>query len=295
VDRVIAEVARSQHGVVARAQLLAAGISRHQIALRLRNGRLHEMHRSVYLVGHAVRPQHAAEMAALLACGRHAVLSHRSAAAVWEVLPYPARAPAWVTVPLVWSARRHGIRLYRAELEARDIRRRHGMPLTSPPRTILDLAPLLDGDELERVVAEAHYRRLASETELRRQLERNPHKRGVVSLRRVLGQRGGPRRTRSSGERALLRLLREHGIDGFETNARIDGYEVDFLWRDRNLVVEVDGYDAHSGRAAFERDRLKAATLRANGTSVMPITGRQIRSDPAGVIGRILRALAVSS
>jgi very-short-patch-repair endonuclease len=100
------------------------------------------------------------------------------------------------------------------------------------------------------------------------------------------------RSERPSG--ALLRLLRERGIDGFETNAKIHGYEVDFLWRDCNLAVEVDGYDAHSGRAAFEHDRLKAATLRANGTGVMPITGRQIRSDAEGVIDRILRSIQLS-
>jgi very-short-patch-repair endonuclease len=184
----------------------------------------------------------------------------------------------WVTVAPERNARRPGIEIHRAHLNPRDLRRRHGLPLTSPSRTILDLAAVIDGDELERVVAEAHYRRLASEAELRQQLERNPHRRGVVSLRTVHGRPGGPRRTRSEGERALLPLLRERGIGGFETNAKVHGYEVDFLWREHNLVVEVDGYDAHSGRAAFEHDRLKAATLRANGTGVMPITGRQNQS-----------------
>jgi very-short-patch-repair endonuclease len=289
-DRVIATLAARQHGVVARRQLLDAGVTGEQVRLRHDRGGLHEIHRGVYLVGHEVPPRYAPETAALLACGPRAVLSHRSAGALWQLFPCPAAAPVWVTVPLERSATRPRIQVYRASLAGRDIRRRHRMPLTSPPRTILDLAAVIDGDELERLVAEAHYRRLASEAELRQQLERNPHKRGAVSLRTVLGQPGGPRRTRSQGERALLRLLREHGIDGFETNAKIHGYEVDFLWRDCNLAVEVDGYDAHSGRAAFEHDRLKAATLRANGTGVMPITGRQIRSDAEGVIDRILRA-----
>lgn len=89
----------------------------------------------------------------------------------------------------------------------------------------------------------------------------------------------------------MLRLLRERGIDGFETNEEILGYEVDFLWRDLGFVVEVDGWDGHSGRVAFERDRLKWARLEAAGVGVMPITGRQARDDPDGVIERLLAAL----
>ncbi len=166
------------------------------------------------------------------------------------------------------------------------------MLVTSPPRTILDLASELDVDHLEKLLAEANYRGLASEAELRDQLDRNPHKRGVAALRSVLDIPGGPRRTRSSGEIAFLRLLREHGIEGFEVNGTIEGYEVDFLWRDKKFVVEVDGYEGHSGRTAFERDRLKVATLRANGISVIPVTGRQIRLDEDGVVRRLLAALA---
>ncbi len=90
----------------------------------------------------------------------------------------------------------------------------------------------------------------------------------------------------------MLRLLRDRGITGFECNARICGYEVDLLWRSRNFAVEIDGYDAHSGRAAFERDRLKFARLNAHGVQVMPVTGRQIGRDPDGVLRRLLAALA---
>jgi very-short-patch-repair endonuclease len=147
------------------------------------------------------------------------------------------------------------------------------MALTSPPRTILDCAALIrDPYELERIVAEASYRRRA--------------------VRAVLDLPGGPRRTRSPGERTLLRLLRERGIEGYETNAVVAGFEVDFLWRAERLAIEVDGFDAHSGRVAFERDRLKVAKLKAAGVSTMPVTGRQVRRDPDGVVGRLLAALA---
>ena len=290
----ISDLATRQHGVVGRRQLLAAGITRHQIAWRLRNGRLHEFHRGVYLVGHEVPLRYGPETAALLACGPHAVLSHRSAARIWELLRYPATAAVWVTVPAERDIRRPNIEIRRARLDRRDIRRRRGLTLTSPPRTILDLAAELDLEDLERLVAEANYRRLASGRELGEQLERNPGKRGNARLHRILDLPGGPRRTRSLAERTMLRLLRKAGIAGYETNARIHGYEVDLLWRDLNFVVEIDGYDGHSGRVAFERDRLKIATLKAKGVDVMPVTPRQVEEDLEGVLRRLLRALELA-
>jgi len=290
-DRVISILAGRQHGVVARFQLLAARISAEQIKRRLASGRLVEFHRGVYLAG-AVAPAHAHEMAALLAYRLEASLSHRSAAAIWKLLPYPASAPAWVTISPERSATRPRIKACRARLKPRDVRHRERMRVTSPPRTICDCAALItDPYELERLVAEASYRGLASEAELSEQLERNPGRRGNCAVRAVLDLPGGARRTRSPGERALLRLLRERGVEGYETNAEVAGFEVDFLWRDMSLAIEVDGWDAHSGKVAFERDRLKVAKLKAAGVSVMPVTGRQVRRDPDGVVERLTRAL----
>lgn len=259
--------------------------------MRLQSRRLHEIHRGVYLVGHTVPPPLATEHAALLACGEWAILSHRSAANLWSLLSYPATGPVWITVPPERSAGRPRIKICRARLLPRDMRERHGLRLTSPPRTILDLSLLLDEDELEHVVAEAQFRRLASDAELRAQLQGNEGKRGAAKLRRVLDLPGGPKRTRSKGERAMLRELRKARVTGFETNARIHGYEVDFLWRELGVVVELDGWDGHSGRVAFERDRLKIARLVAHGLTVIPVTGRQLRNDPGGVMNRLERAL----
>ncbi|MFL5870052.1 MAG: DUF559 domain-containing protein [Solirubrobacterales bacterium] len=228
-------------------------------------------------------------MAALLACGPEAVLSHATAAHLWHLLP-SVPIPVHITIPPQRIAKRNRIAVHRAPLHRRDVRHRHGLALTSPPRTILDLAAIYD--DLENLVAEAHYRRLASENELRLQLEQNPHKPGVPRLKAILDLPGGPQRARSPAERDLIGRLRQAGITGFEANARIHGYEVDLLFRDHNLVVEVDGYDGHSGRIAFERDRLKRATLTAHGIAVMPVTGRQIRDDPEGVLARLLAALA---
>jgi very-short-patch-repair endonuclease len=239
------------------------------IATRLADGRLHELHRGVYLVGHTAPPPHAHEMAALLACGKGAVLSHRSAAHLWSLFSYPAAPPVCVTLPPERYVKRPRIETHRATIDRRDIRARHGLTLTSPPRTILDLAATLDAAHLESVVAEA----------------------GTSSLIEILDLTGGPRRTRSPAERLMLRLVRRAQITGYETNGRIHGYEVDFLWRELSFAVEIDGYDAHSGRVAFERDRLKLATLEARGLVVMPVTGRRLRVDEEGVLGRLIGGL----
>ena len=287
----ISRLAGRQHGVVARWQLVAAGVSRHQIALRLAAGRLHELHRGIYLAGHEIPTRYAHETAAVLACAGTGTISHESSTVLWELTPYPAPTPVQITVPPAKRVDRLKLSIHRADLDRRDVRRRHGLSLTSPPRAILEVAAFLKPNALESVVAEAHYRRLASDAELRDQIERNLGKRGVRRLRDVLDLPGGPRRTRSPAEAELLVHLRRAGVAGYETNARIHGYEVDFLWRDAGLVVEVDGYDAHSGRVAFERDRLKAAALTAHGLVVTRVTGRQIRRDADGVLARILRAL----
>jgi very-short-patch-repair endonuclease len=290
-DRLILEIAGRQHGAVARWQLLRAGITPEAITTRLRDGRLRRIHQGVYLVG-AIAAPHAHDSAALLAYGPRAVLSHRTAASIWDLLPYPASAPVWITIPPERSANRPRIKAVRADVPQGDIRVREDLLVTSPPRTILDLAAHLPAADLEQLVAEAHFRRLARERELCDQLDRNPGKRGAPVLRAVLSLPGGPQRTRSRGERRVLRLLRQHGITGFEANARIHGFEVDFLWRNAHVVLELDGYDGHSGRAAFERDRLKWGKLTAAGVRVLPVTGRQVRDDPDGIVQRLLLTLA---
>lgn len=183
-DRTISELAGRQHGVVARRQLIQAGLSATMIGRRLQQGRLHQVRRGVYLVGHAVPPHYALEMAALLACAPGAILSHRSAAALWGLLPYPPPADVCVTVPPWQSAGRPGLAIHRVTIDRRDVRHRQRMPLTSPPRTLLDLAavnergtrqPAVESarlSDLERIVAKAQYRGLASEAELHDQLQR---------------------------------------------------------------------------------------------------------------------------
>ena len=290
-DAVIRALAVKQNGVVYRAQLLAAGLTHAQIRRRMADGRLVQLHRGVYLVG-AVPAEWAYPQAALFACGPDSALFAFSALGIWNLRSYPPKAHPWVLVPPDRRVERPRIVVHRGALAPQDVRHRHGLRVTSPPRTIIDVASYVDDRyELESIVAEAHFRGLARERELRERLERNAGRRGVARLGAILDMEGGPQRTRSQGERAMLRLLRSRGIAGFQANATVCGYEVDFLWRDLNFCVELDGWDAHSGRAAFERDRLKWARLEAGGVSVMSVSGRQLACDADGVVERLLATL----
>jgi len=290
-DWVINRLAARQNGVVHREQLLAAGLSPMKIRTRLVDGRLVAIHRGVYLVG-AVPPEWAYPQAALFACGPDSILCARSAVAVWGLGSYPSRAYPWVLVRPHRRIERPRIVIHQGTVSEGEVRKRHGLRVTSPPRTVFDMARFTDDlYELEALVAEAHFRGLAREPELRDQVELNAGRRGAASLRTVLDLDGGPQRTRSDGERALLRLLRDHGINGFRCNEMVHGHEVDFVWDGLDFCVELDGWDAHSSRAAFEKDRLKRADLESKGVSVMPITGRQVTIDPTGVIARLIGAL----
>lgn len=294
-DWAIARLAARQHGVVSRTQLLALGINRGAIARRVRSGRLHPVHRGVYLTGHTAAPPRAREMGAVLACGDRAAVSHRSAAALWQLLPYPAKSAVDITVARSRAPQRPGIRVRRtSSLSRRDVRRLDGIPVTSPARTLLDLAAEVGAVELERAVAEALARSLVGRRELLNQLARNRGRRGTAPLRTLLEANGGPARTRSEAERRFLALVRRADLPGAETNVKLGPYEVDFLWREERLVVEVDGYAFHSDRPAFERDRLRDAELQARGFHVIRVTWRQLTGTPEAVLARIVRALALA-
>lgn len=303
-------LAGRQHGVVARWQLLALGVSKRQIDVRVARARLHEVHRGVYLVGHRIAPPYALETAAVLAARSEGTLGGRTATALWGMTPYPPPGDVCLIVPSGMRVARQHVQIRRVNLDAADIARVHGLPVTSPVRTILDVAAIIateaGGDtapqsspalarrrlsELEQLVAQAEYLGLTSAAELAERLGREPGRCGARALRAVLELPGGAQRARSRDERRLITLLRRNGIDGFEANATIHGYEVDLLWRDLSFAVEVDGWDGHSGRIAFERDRVKLAQLSAHGVDVMPVTPREIRRAPDAVIGRIEAAV----
>jgi very-short-patch-repair endonuclease len=254
----------------------------------VKRSELRRLHRSVFLVGPMAMP-HTREMAAVLACGKEAAVSHRSGIYLYELLPYrPQRAPVNVTVPARHCHGDKGIVVHRtAALAHHEVRECRGIPTTAPIRTLIDFA----GDdatdrELERAVAEAFALRLTQRAPLLREVDKQVGKRGTGRLRWLL-EGDGPKRTRSMPERRLLKGLRAAAIDGFETNARLGRWEADFYWPELGLVVEVDAYSTHSSPEAFERDRRKTAELEELGLKVRRVTKRRIDADLDAVVAEI--------
>jgi very-short-patch-repair endonuclease len=234
----------------------------------------------------------AEEMAAILACGKGAVLSHDTAATLWG-LRGPTGGRIHITLPSRGKRSRPGIRVHSAgRLDPEEIRHHNGLPVTAPVRTIIDLALVLPFRDLQRAYEEAQVQRLVRPSELRSALGRSTGRRGAPAIRALLDLDRKPALTRSEAEARLLALLRAADLPPTEVNARIGRYEVDFLWRRQRLVVEVDGFAYHASRAAFERDRIRDAELQAAGYRVMRITRHQLQGQPEAVIARLAQALA---
>jgi very-short-patch-repair endonuclease len=228
-------------------------------------------------------------MAAVLACGEGALLGHHPGAVVLGFRPPPA-GPPHVVVPTDVRSR-PGLRVHRvSNLHPADATRVQGIPVTSPARTLLDLAAELPQRETDRATDEARVRHLVTEHSLNKQFSRYPRHPGIAALKRA--QQTDPKLTRSEAERRLLELIRAARLPEPETNIRLHGHEVDFLWRECGLVVEVDGYAFHSGRGSFERDRRRDAQLATAGYTVIRFTWRQITDEPAVVVATLAATLA---
>ena len=279
-DELIARLAERQHGRVARWQLLQLGIGAGAIDWRVAQGRLWVVHAGVYAVGHRVASPRARWMAAVLACGRKALLSYRSAAALWDTRPSSRTTPD-VTVP-GWR-RRPGIAIHSADIADDERTTHHNIPVTTVARTLLDLASVVQPSGLERAVERAEALGLADHTSLPVLLDRYPRRRGTRVLRQILATGITPVRTRSELERDFVSLLEIHGLPRPVVNGTVEGYEVDFHWPGPRVVVEVDGREAHLTGAAFERDRARDRRLQARGWRVVRITWRQVREDAEGV------------
>jgi very-short-patch-repair endonuclease len=286
-DRAALAIAARQHAVITAGQLYRAGLTRGAIRQRVASGWLRRYHRGVYLVG-PIEPPLARAMAATLACGSGALLSHYPAGVYWALLPGPAH-PVHVTVVARHVAGPAGVRVHRTQrLHPRDATKHHDIPVTSPARTLLDLATQITPREHARAVNEAHVLRLVTDQSLNEQCARYPRHRGVAVLRKAIRQE--PQLTRSEAERRLLELIRAAGLPEPETNVRIHGHEVDVLWRGQKLAVEVDGYAFHSTRAAFERDRRRDAALKGHGVDVIRVTWTQITGERIAVAASLARA-----
>lgn len=272
------DLARAQHGVVARSQLLERGLTSKAIAHRLHVGKLHQLWRGVYAVGRPEVGRRGRWMAGVLSCGPDALLSHRSAAALWGLVEPSLEAEIEVVVPSETVRHRPGIRVHRrAALGRADRREITGIPVTDPVSTLVDLASCVVEWRVERAVSEADRLRLVDPVALRAAIETLPPRPGMACMRRLLGLDA---LTATGLERKFLGLSRAAGLPRPETQAWVNGYRVDFYWADLGLVVETDGWRYHRtpGEQAVDHRRDQAHTR--DGLTALRFAESQIRYEP---------------
>jgi Transcriptional regulator, AbiEi antitoxin/AbiEi antitoxin C-terminal domain/Protein of unknown function (DUF559) len=285
----LAALAARQHGVVTGAQLRELGLDGAAITRRIGDGRLHRLHRGVYAVGHPELTPRGRYLAAVLAVGPGAALSHESAAVLWG-LRDPRGPRIDVTVPTPGGrARRRLVIVHRSRLASDELTIRDGIPVTTPVRTVIDLADVLTRRQLERTLDEASYLGIDLTGISARQ-----GRPGAGRIARVLAaHEAGSTWTRSELEERMLALCRQAGLPQPVVNDDVEGFEVDFHWPDQRLAVETDGWSAHHGRGAFERDRVKDAQLVEAGLRVVRITRNRLAREPRAVAAQLARLLYV--
>jgi hypothetical protein len=271
-DAQIAAIAGRQHGIVAVEQLRAAGLDEAAVRRRVAAGRLHRLHRGVYAVGHRSLSWRGRWLAAVLAAGDGAVLSHASAAALWQFLR-PIPGPVHVLLgAAVRRKRRPGLRIHRSRtLTPRDVTQRHGIAVTTPARTIEDIR-----GEVEPYL----FRRALRQAELAG--HRVPH----LSV---------TKRSRSDLELLFLALCGDHGLPRPLVNHRVHGYRVDFFFVDQRLAVETDSWEYHRGSVAMEDDHARDLALRSHGIETRRYTGAQLEAAPEAVVADLREALGAAS
>lgn len=275
-------MALAQHGVVARRQLTELGISERMIDRRVQLGRLHVVHHGVYAVGHRALTPRGRMLAAVLAGGPRAILSHRSAATLWSIRADDGPR-AEITVP-VKRRPRPGVVQHHSSPPADEVTTVDGIPVTTVPRTLLDLAATLDRRRLRRAVDEAERLRLWDSLSLDELIARHRGRRGVARLAVVVAEGGmGATVTRSELELRFLEFIADMNLPRPQANIPLTvagaTLEVDFAWPSRRLAVELDGHATHATRASFERDRERDRLLHAAGWRVVRITWRQLHRD----------------
>jgi very-short-patch-repair endonuclease len=277
------ELARRQHGVVGRAQLRALGWGDDAVDWQVKRRRIHRVHHGVYVVGHAALTRKGHFMAAVLACGDQAALSHFSAAVLWGMLSSDGKSH--VTTPT--GRRRPGLMVHRAPLPTADVTNRAGIPVTKPARTLIDLADVAPRRTLERAIDEAEFLRPDCTG-----LAPRHGRRGSGALSSVLAvHTAGSTRTRSELEELFLALCNKHDLPRPQVNVHIEGYECDFVWPEQRLIVETDGAAAHAGERRRVRDLERDAELVAAGWRVIRITYERLLREPERVAEQIARAL----
>lgn len=284
-DAAVADLARRQHGVVSRAQLGVLGLSRREIEWHVRRRWIHRVHHGVYAVGHLALSRNGQFMAAVLAAGEGAALSHFSAAVLWGVLE-DRGAMVHVTAPR--RRRVRGVVVHVSPLDGQRVRRQ-GIVVTTPARTLVDLADVVNQRRtLERAFDEAEYLKLDWESAAPLH-----GRRGSGLLSSVLAvHEPGTTRTLSELEERFLALCKKHGFPRPEVNVSIEGYLCDFVWRGQRVIVETDGRRAHGTTQARRRDPIKDADLQIAGWRVIRVPSMLLSREPEAVRDQLRRLLA---
>jgi Transcriptional regulator, AbiEi antitoxin len=288
----LADLAKRQHGVVSIRQLIGPlGYSRDAISRATAAGRLHHLHRGVYAVGHTRLTQQGGCLAAVLASGPGALLSHDSAAWLWGIST-KGPAPYAVTTPVPRNDRAP-VRLHHSRtLAVEDRALCEGIPITSVARTFLDVAATSRPRRLQRMLERSEELRLFDLDPIESVLARNKGHHGAAPLRRAIALYKPAPFTRSGLERRFLDLVSEAGLPQPTTGFNEAGFELDAYWPEQRFAVELDTYETHGTRAAFERDRLRDEELKLARIEVIRVTGARLEREPAEVMRRISRLLS---
>ncbi len=286
---------RRQHGVVARSQLLRVGIASRSIEHRISKGRLHPLWRGVYAVGRPEVTQKGRWMAAVLACGPTALLSHRSAAVLWGIAPGPRAGPIEVVADVF--RRRAGVRVHRRrDLGPEHRREMAAIPVTDPISTLVDLASCAPDWQVERAINDADRLDLVGPEALRCTVGGLGPRPGMARMRRLLGLDA---LTDTGLERAFLAIVRDAGLPLPETQIYVDGYRVDFYWPSLGLVVETDGWRHHRTSGEQSTDRRRDQAHMTSGLTAIRFGEDQVRYEPeyvrrtlAAVIARVEQGLS---
>jgi very-short-patch-repair endonuclease len=278
--RRLADLAARQGGAIADRQIIALGYGRGAIKYWLRTARLHRMYRGVYALGHPVLSDNGRLWAAVLACGPGAVISHRSAGALWAIRQNN-RIPIDVTVPGRSRHRRKGIDVHLVRhLDRRDVTAIDGIPVTTVARTLLDLAEVVPQNQLRRAINEADYRKLFDLKAVKDVRARSPGRRGLKPLTAALNAVVPEERTRSDLEEAFLDFCEQRSIPRPKVNRHRNGKELDMTWPRYGLIVELDGYQGHSTRRVFESDRRRDARHLLAGLQTVRVTDHWLTKAP---------------
>jgi len=297
-ERALSRLATRQHGVVARRQLIELGFGDEAIKLRLAAGRLNSLHVEVYAVGHTQMSRQAHWIAAVLAYGDGALLSHRTAATLWGLGLARFRAVD-VTAPMgrQGPSRRAGIWIHRGRLHPEDRDEQARIPVTTVARTLFDLAEVVDFQRLERAWEEADRLKLLRLREVAEVCERGYGRRALKPTRRLLSGARAVTRTRSPLEDRFQNFSRYFDLPPHSTNVEVLGKEVDALWPAAKLIVELDSWEFHGHRAAFQRDRARDTRLLVAGYRTVRVTHDRLDHEATALateIRELLRAQVVT-